>query len=340
MRDRPAAGAFRETDIRPDDLMAGQREAQALDVEWLRERSASFVQVACPACGSSSCDRAFEKLGFSFSACRECATLYMTPRPSPETLDEFYATSRNYAYWNEFIFPRSEDARRENIFAPRAARVLELCRRYAIDTGTLLEVGAGFGTFCEEIGKTGTFERVLAVEPTPDLAATCRARGLEVIEQPIEHVDLGDRVANVIASFETIEHLFSPRRFLERCAELLAPGGLLVVSCPSCHGFDVLTLGAASGAIDNEHLNLFNPASLSALVQSCGFDVLEVLTPGRLDAEIVRKQAGAGAFDLGAHPWLHHVLVERWDELRLPFQEFLAENLLSSHLWLIAVRAA
>ena len=51
--------------------------------------------------------------------------------------------------------------------------------------------------------------RVVAVEPTPDLAKTCRAKGLEVIESRIEDAK-GLGVVDVIASFEVIEHLFDP----------------------------------------------------------------------------------------------------------------------------------
>lgn len=326
---------LRETDIRPDELMAGQARAQEDDIAWLLARRSGFVTAACPACGEAESPITLEKSGFTYASCRTCATMYMTPRPTPDLLDEFYATSRNYAYWNKHIFPASERTRREQIFRPRAERVAEFVARYGTSRGSLLEVGAGFGTFCEEITRIGLFRRVMGVEPTPHLAQTCRERGIEVIERPIEHVDLPPGSVDAIASFETIEHLFSPRLFLERCSDLLAPGGLLVVTCPSVVGFDVQVLGKASGTIDNEHLNYFNPDSLTMLVGACGLDILEVTTPGKLDAEIVRKRALAGEIDLTPQPFLKRVLLDEWDRLAEAFQTFLAENLLSSHMWLV-----
>ena len=59
-------------------------------------------------------------------------------------------------------------------------------------------------------------------------------------------------------------------------------------------------------------------------------------TPGKLDADIVHGKVESGDFDLDGQPFLSEVLVNRWDELGAPFQQFLAENRLSSHLWVIA----
>lgn len=84
------------------------------------------------------------------------------------------------------------------------------------------------------------------------------------------------------------------------------------------------------------HLNYFHPQALALLLKSCGFEVLEVLTPGKLDAEIVRKRVLAGGFDLRPHPFLEQVLVDRWEKLGKVFQKFLAQNQLSSHMWLVA----
>jgi 2-polyprenyl-3-methyl-5-hydroxy-6-metoxy-1,4-benzoquinol methylase len=231
--------------------------------------------------------------------------------------------------------------RREKIFRPRVSRLIEMCRRHGVQTDSLLEVGAGFGTFCEELMKTQVFQRIVAIEPTPDLAATCRRRGVNVIEKPIEALEPSDVDAvDVVASFECIEHLFSPEEFLRSCSGLIRPGGLLCLSCPNGQGFDILTLEAHSDAVDAEHLNYFNPASLSALVDRCGFETLEVTTPGVLDAEIVRKKALKGEIDLRAQPFLRKILLDDWETLGDAFQDFLVQSRLSTHMWLLARRKA
>lgn len=327
---------MKENDIRPDDSMKGQAERLAADVARLLRHKNEFVPVACPACGAEDTRACYQKYGIEFVGCRRCATIYASPRPKPEHLDEYYRHSENYAYWNKHIFPPSESARREHIFKPRVAKVLDICAKHGVVRGTILEVGAGFGIFCEEMVRANFFHRVIGIEPTPDLAETCRRRGLEIIEKPVEQVELGQGTVDVVANFEVIEHLFAPRAFLEQCRDLLTAGGVFITTCPNGLGFDIAAMGPLSSAVDNEHLNLFNPDSLAGLLESCGFEVIEKQTPGQLDAELVRKQALAGAFDLSAQPLLKRILLDEWDRLGGAFQRFLSDNQLSSNMLLVA----
>jgi hypothetical protein len=63
-----------------------------------------------------------------------------------------------------------------------------------------------------------------------------------------------------------------------------------------------------------------------------------VLTPGELDAELARKKILAGEVDFTGHRFLRRVLIDEWDRLGTPFQTFLSENGLSSHMWIVARR--
>lgn len=335
MTTKPSA-RLRETEIRPDELYDETMRVHELDRQFLMARAERFVEVACPACGEASARPRFEKAGFRYVDCTRCTTMYVSPRPSLELLHEFYAASLNYKHWNETVFPASAEVRRHKIFVPRVQRVLDICKRLGVTTGTLLEVGAGFGLFCEEMKKTGFFQRVVAVEPTPHLAAHCRSIGLDVEEKPIEKVDMQGQRPSVVASFEVVEHLFSPRAFIEACVQNLAPGGLLVLSCPAVSGFDVVVLGPVTETVDFEHLNYFSPKSLGGLLQACGLEVVETSTPGKLDADIVRRHVLAGRADLRGQPFLQQVLIDEWDRVGDAFQAFLAEQGLSSHLWIVA----
>lgn len=327
-----------EKELCPDDLLAGQEAAFQRDIARLHARSGEFVAVPCTACGESDGTAAFEKFGFRFKVCCRCRTIYMSPRPSEALMAEYYAHSENYAYWAKHIFPASEASRREKIHKPWLERVVGYCRRFGVPQGTLVEVGPGFGTFASVAIESGQFRRVLAIEPTPEMAAACRERGVPVVLRRIEEVTDEVDGADVLVAFELIEHLFEPRRFIAQCARLLRPGGLLVVSCPNGEGFDIAMLGGRALAVDAEHVNLFNPESLSGLLRRSGFEVLEASTPGRLDAEFVREAALKEEIDLACDPFLKRVLLDEWDRLGWPFQQFLAANGLSSHMWIAARR--
>lgn len=328
-----------ENEIRPDDLMEEQSRRYLADVARLLLNQDLFVEVDCPACNRAERKFVFEKYGINFVNCSFCETVYASPRPTQSQIDEYYQTSENYDFWNKYIFPRSESARREKIFKPRVDMVSNLVAKFGTSRNVLLEVGAGFGTFLEELSVRKVFEHCIAVEPTPELAKTCRSRSLKVLEKPVEQVSASDLSefggkADVIVSFEVIEHLFEPRTFIRSCFQLLDKSGLLILTCPNSAGFDIKMLGPLSGAVDTEHLNLFNLNSLALLLQSEGFEVVEKLTPGKLDAELVRKQVLANKCNLES-TFLKTVLVEQFDILGTSFQEFLASQKLSSNMLLV-----
>lgn len=333
----PPTARLTEEQIRPEALRAEQQRRFASDVQRLVEGIGSFVPVDCPACGEHGRRPAFDKMGIDYVICEYCGTMYVSPRPTPEQLAEYYRTSENYRFWAEHVFPASETARLERIVRPRLGRLLSVCDSLGVGRGRLVEVGPGFGTFCQEAARSGAFTHVVAVEPTPSLASACKERGVEVVESRIEDVDIAQLgVPDVVVAFEVIEHLFDPGAFIDSCRRLLPADGLLVLSCPSAAGFDVQVLGAASDTVDAEHLNYFTPRSLPLLLDAHGFEVLDVQTPGELDAELVRNKAAEGAVSLAEQPFLEQVLIDEWDRLGGPFQTFLASHLLSSHLWVAA----
>lgn len=323
-----------EEDIRPATLMADKESCIKWDIEFLLKHREQWVSVTCPSCSSGENVEYGAKDGFVFVECVQCETVYTNPRPSMALSHEFYAQSKNYAYWNKHIFPATENTRRERIFRPRANRVAAHCHRRGMTGGAILEVGAAFGIFCEEIKSHGIFDQIIAVEPTPSLADTCRQRGFETIELPIEHIEQSE-IADVIVSFEVIEHLFDPAEFMHQCVRLLKPGGILFLSCPNVKGFDVTLLREKSTTFDHQHVNYFHPQSLTALARSCGLLEIEVQTPGQLDAGIIRSLVESKDFDISQQPFLERIFVQEWDKLGDNFQNFLADNGLSSHMWLL-----
>ena len=76
-----------------------------------------------------------------------------------------------------------------------------------IETNLIVEIGSASGMFCEEATKSNHFKRVLGIEPSSDQVETCRQLGLEVIESTIENVKDLDQTADIVVSFETIEHM-------------------------------------------------------------------------------------------------------------------------------------
>ena len=202
--------------------------------------------------------------------------------------------------------------------------------------GTLLEIGPGFGTFAALASGSGAFDRVVAIEPTPEMAAACRERGVEVVQKRIEDAKSEVTAASVACAFEVIEHLFDPSRFVRAVHGMLAPGGLMVLSCPNGEGFDIAMLGAGSLAVDAEHVNLFNPASLRRLVEAAGFEVL-IVHDARAPGRRVRARGGAqGRSSARSIPASR--AGRGMGAARLAVPDVPRRAGLSSHMWLVARR--
>ena len=321
--------------IRPDTAQSAiiAEKAAECDIAWLLEKKDSFQTVSCPACGGTNFTNQLKKKGFVFNRCSCCKTLYMPLRPTAEILADFYTQSAVMSHFAKYIFPVSKAARIEHIYKPRLRTMLEQCEKAAALGGRYAEIGAGSGSYARLVQESRSFEQVLAVEPSVNLAADCRANGLTVLELPVEKLS-DDMRLDVAASFEVLEHLFSPADFLRHMHRILVPNGLCILTTPNGLGLDVLELGAASSTVAFTHLTLFNPKSISELLQTCGFTVLEIMTPGKLDVGLLREAWSKGA--PVSSPFLYHMLYEAGNGVAENFQRFVVENKLSSHMWVVA----
>ena len=326
---------FEENDIRPSDLIEKQSNILKKDIQRMLNNAKDFIHVGCPACAKKDISSTMEKYSFNFNICSHCETMYISPRPSSSMLEEYYKESENCRYWSKEIFPKSNNSRRNKIVIPRLERLLKFFSDKS-ENSKFVEVGAGFGTFSSEVLNRGIFDDVIVIEPNPFFSENCRKKNLTVLQSSFENVDIDSESVDVLVAFEVIEHLFSPYKFIKKCYDMLKMGGILSLTFPNIKGFDITTLGKFSKSIDNSHLNYFNPYSIKLLLERCKFDIIDLKTPGVLDAEIVRKESINGNIDLTEQPFLKSILIERWDELGGKFQTFLIDNLLSSHLWVVA----
>ncbi len=334
---------MREADIRPADLLNEYLRLSAEDAaQWFSDTT-KFEHRACPGCGGDKPNTAFEKSGFSFAHCQTCGTLYANPVPAAGPLSEFYRDSPSQRYWGEAFFPAVAEARREHIFRPRVARVRAMANEMMGAIERVVDVGAGAGVFLEEAAAAGLGTRQCAIEPNADLVATCRRKGFDVFEgfaaEAAADPAWGD-TADLVTCFEVIEHVADCQAFVTEIASLARPGGTILLTGLCGTGFDIITLGRHSKAVSPpHHLNFLSRAGVERLLQRCGLESLQFLTPGELDVDIVAntdRELGAVIDD----PFVRHLLDAASQETRDSFQRFLADNGLSSHMWVTARKAA
>lgn len=332
---------MREDEIRPQDILDEYLRLSAADAVTYFSTANAFAPRPCPGCGADEGVEPFVKSGFTYVRCACCRTLYANPAPLPERLAEFYRDSPSQRYQAEVFYPRVSEPRREKIFRPRVERIRGLLAEYGVVDGTIVDVGAGTGIFLSECRNLGVGAVQRAVEPSAGAAATCRTLGFDTFqgfsaEAAASPAWAGQ--ADLVVSFEVIEHVHSIAEFLSEMRALAKPGGLVLATGLCGTGFDIMTLGVRAKAVSPpHHLNFLSRDGVSALLANRGLEEVAFLTPGQLDVDIVRNTL-AQHDDAVTEPFLRALLTEANDSQRAAFQTFLADNGLSSHMWILARR--
>ena len=324
-----------EEQIRPKKLKIINDKKNKTDLNFLLSRKNKFVKVSCPSCSNKKYKNYLIKNKLKYKICTKCKTFYVSPRPSEKLLEEFYKQSVVYKFFNDYIFPKTEKVRAKKIVLPRLNKIIKLMKKYSLNHPSLMEVGPGYGTFCNLAKKSQFFSSVEAVEPTPDGAQNCRKNNIHVYEETIEKLKI-DKKFDVIVNFEVIEHLFWPKKFLISMKKFLKKKGFIILTCPNGMGFDIQLLKEKSDAIDHEHINYFNTSSIKKLFSNCGYNVIEVFTPGQLDVDLVRNKVLDKEFSLKDNPFYEDIIINNYETKGLELQKFLIQNNLSSNMWVVA----
>lgn len=325
---------MKESDIRPEALLNRYLALSAEDAQRCFA-GGDRVPHACVACAGADLQAEFDKNGFAYATCRRCGTLFQTPRPPLQAFEAFYRDSVSSRYWAEQFFPTVAEARRERIFRPRVERLVQMCEAHGITVGQLVDVGAGYGILLDEWRRLRPRTGMLAIEPSSTLAAECRAKGLEVIEDIAENVTGYQGHADLVVCFEVLEHVYDPLLFIRTLADLAKPGGYVFVSTLCVDGFDIQTLWERSNSIfPPHHINFLSVDGFGRLFERAGLEVVSITTPGVLDVDIVRNAWRKDPNHFAGNRFLGQLMAD--DTRAAAFQDFLSANRLSSHAWVFA----
>ena len=143
---------------------------------------------------------------------------------------------------------------------------------------SLIEVGCAYGFFLELAAESGI-----------------QARGIDITRDGVEyarkvlgvHAEVGDYLAlqppqiDIIAMWDTIEHLPRPDLFIAKAAADLKPGGMLAITTGDVGSVNARMRGSRWRMIHPPtHLHYFSVATLSRLLRGSGLEVVHVSHPG------------------------------------------------------------
>jgi len=165
-------------------------------------------------------------------------------------------------------------------------RLLDRCADRVV-----LEAGSGEGYGADLIA--GVARHVIGLDYDDSAVAHVRARypRVDMRKGNLAELPLEDGSVDVVVNFQVIEHLWDQAQFVDECARVLRPSGLLLMSTPNRITFSP----GRDTPINPFHTRELNAAELTELLTDAGFRVeamLGVFHGARL-AELDARHGGS-----------------------------------------------
>jgi 2-polyprenyl-3-methyl-5-hydroxy-6-metoxy-1,4-benzoquinol methylase len=152
-------------------------------------------------------------------------------------------------------------------------RVRTVMRGSGVESGAVLDIGAGDGRFLLAMRHAG-FDVAGTSASRLSCAAAAR-RGIHLHETFTLPPELGDRQYDLLTYWHVFEHLEQPETHIPRWPELLAPGGCLVLEVPNLDSLGArICYDSWLGSDAEYHVNRVHEASLVAVLEQMGLTVI------------------------------------------------------------------
>jgi 2-polyprenyl-3-methyl-5-hydroxy-6-metoxy-1,4-benzoquinol methylase len=148
----------------------------------------------------------------SMYRCPDCSLQFRAPAATEAELATYYSTLSSDDWWQH-------DQERE-VWREIKAVVDRAPGR------SVLDVGCFRGDLLDYLGDS--WER-FGVELSTDARRVAKSRGIKIISSSVEALEATDRQFAAITLVDVIEHLPRPLESLKKLADMLMPGGLLVI---------------------------------------------------------------------------------------------------------------
>lgn len=319
-------GKMKENEIRPKELFQQYLELSKSDAKAMLNE---LTDIRCPGCNSETATKVFEKNGYTFKKCQDCASLFCSPRPQEESLKNLYRSSKSANFWSEVFFPAVAESRREKLFKKKAIEIRNYLQEKSFLPASICDVGAGYGLFLEELKAILPEADYYAIEPNQRSNNVCVEKGFKALAKTAEDACEWAGLFDLVISQEVLEHVFSPMQFVSSLFRLTKPCGFCLVTCLGYEGFDILFLQENSNSVfPPHHLNFLSISGFETLFKRAGFSSVDIITPGELDVDIAINGNQDNEF--------LKTLSSRGEEAIRDFQTLLKKHKMSSHVWVFA----
>ncbi len=201
------------------------------------------------------------RIHFRIVECTGCGLTYSNPIYPPDEILQLYRAA------HYILEPQLDNMLKDYVRQFQQALPLAPSRR------RLLEIGCASGFFLKAARAAG-FEEVVGVEPGRQAVANAAAdiRGA-IVNNVFRGEQFEPESFDCVCLFQVLDHLLDPLDLVRNVFRVLRPGGVLLAVNHNIRSRFARALGERCPMYDVEHIYLFNPATISALLTRCGFQV-------------------------------------------------------------------
>jgi 2-polyprenyl-3-methyl-5-hydroxy-6-metoxy-1,4-benzoquinol methylase len=193
---------------------------------------------------------------------------YYTHEEPKKKSAEFLYRACSRIYWTTIKIP----AAMAGLLSERREFLTMFLRQFP--PGRLLDVGCGDGEFLHRMTQLGWKGQGIDFDAAA-IAAGRQKYGLDLMTGDFQSARFDEKDFDAVTMSHVIEHVPDPVGCLEKCRDLLRPGGRLIVTTPNTLSLGHARFGQAwRGLEPPRHLHIFTPRLLGEIARRAGLRVV------------------------------------------------------------------
>lgn len=226
--------------------------------------------MSCLACNSNNKSLYCQTDSYDLFKCLDCSLIGVENMPTDQELNDFY---NNYFKTKQYTSKLNSKLRRAK---KRIKSILKYTKGIRF-----IDIGCNVGFAVEAARQLGLDAHgadldIKAIQSAKELFPGC-----SFTDNSLEDIAAKGEKYDLIYCSEVIEHLSSLDTFVKSLYEILAPGGVLLLTTPDMNHFaltkDIQKLIEDKFIRPPEHLFYFNKSSIKQLFLSKGFDKIKFM---------------------------------------------------------------
>lgn len=220
--------------------------------------------MVCISCNNKDIRKVINIKKRNIYECNLCGLAFVWPIPSEKQVKKVI-DKISVNFYGEYV---KEKEYYDKYFSSKIEEIKDI-----INSGQLLDIGCGPGTFLKIAKKSGF--KVSGVDLSPNAVNYCKEEGLIVYQGTIDSKKLKNKKFDVITAFQVLEHIKEPDIFLNSVYRHLKKGGVLLLTTPDKEGIAPRILGKKwYGYYNLEHIYYFTKRSLTSLFFETGYEII------------------------------------------------------------------